>query len=297
MFVVMGGTGHVGSSVAHASLDAGEKVTIVARRADTAVDLGAKGALIAVADVTDVETLRAAFRQGRRAFLLNPPGDTSKDSDAIERHQVANILSALEGSGLEKVVAASVSGAPQGERIGDLGVLWELEQGLRAQPIPAAINRGGYYMSNWVGQRESVGDSGAPVTMFPADLAIPMVAPADLGAFAAKRLLSSQNDVGPRSVQGPERYSSHDVANAFAAVLGCDVRVVVTPSGQWKEAFRDLGFSEESAESYRRMTEITVEQGGVPADDPWRGSTTLGAYIHALVARQSAADHSEKDDV
>ena len=44
---------------------------------------------------------------GKRAFLLNPPAAPSSDTDVEERATVAAIVEALEGSGLEKVVAAS----------------------------------------------------------------------------------------------------------------------------------------------------------------------------------------------
>lgn len=50
------------------------------------------------------------------------------------------------GFGLEKLIAVSTRGCPGGDRIGDLKVLWELEQGLRRQPSPAAIQRGAYYL-------------------------------------------------------------------------------------------------------------------------------------------------------
>ncbi|WP_322789917.1 NAD(P)H-binding protein [Cupriavidus gilardii] len=123
MYVIMGGTGHVGSATAEALLARGQAVTIVTRSAARAAKWCDKGADIVEADVEDVASLRAAFRRGRRAFLLNPPGDTSKDTDAIERHTVANIVAALQGSGLEKVVAESTGGAQPGERIGDLSVL------------------------------------------------------------------------------------------------------------------------------------------------------------------------------
>jgi uncharacterized protein YbjT (DUF2867 family) len=91
--------------------------------------------------VFDVDALRAILRTGRRAFLLNPPADPSTDTDEQERRSVAAILQALEGSGLERVVAESTMGAQPGERLGDLNVLYEFEQGLRRQPIPASVIR------------------------------------------------------------------------------------------------------------------------------------------------------------
>lgn len=284
MYVIMGGTGHVGSATAEALLARGAAVTLVTRSADRAEEWRAKGADIAEADVEDVASLRAAFRRGRRALLLNPPADTTTDTDAVERRTVAKILAALEGSGLEKVVAESTGGAQPGDRIGDLNVLWELEEGLRAQAIPAAINRAAYYMSNWDGQLDAVRRTGKLQSLFPADLALPMVAPRDLGQAVATRLSSSLDDVGVRYVEGPRLYTSDDVAHAFSQALGRSVEVEVTPRDRWKQAFLGLGFSDAAAESYARMTAVAVDSGFDVSDDPLRGTTTLDAYIRDLVA-------------
>lgn len=284
MYVIMGGTGHVGSATAEALLARGAAVTLVTRSADRAEEWRAKGADIAEADVEDVASLREAFRRGRRALLLNPPADTTTDTDTVERRTVAKILAALEGSGLEKVVAESTGGAQPGDRIGDLNVLWELEEGLRAQAIPAAINRAAYYMSNWDGQLDAVRRTGKLQTLFPADLALPMVAPHDLGQAVATRLSSSLDDVGVRYVEGPRLYTSDDVARAFSQALGRPVAVEVTPRDRWKQAFLGLGFSDAAAESYARMTAVAVDSGFDVSGDPLRGTTTLDTYIRDLVA-------------
>ncbi|MHC0053892.1 NmrA family NAD(P)-binding protein [Actibacterium sp. D379-3] len=194
MHIIVGGTGQVGSAVARALLKRGEPVTVVTRDAEHAADLAAAGAKVAVVNIRDVAALRATFRTGTRAFLLNPPADPSGDTDVEERANVAAIITALDGSDLEKVVAASTYGARAGERCGDLTVLHELEEKLRAQPIPAAINRGAYYMSNWAGMLGPALESGKLPSFFPADLALPMVAPTDLGEAAADRLVSPADD-------------------------------------------------------------------------------------------------------
>jgi len=285
MYVIMGGTGRVGSATAAALLARGEQVTIVTHDANRAGAWVREGAEIVEANVNEVASLRAAFRRGSRAFLLNPNADTSADTDAVERRTVANILAALDGSGLEKVVAASTAGAQPGDRIGDLNVLWELEEGLRRQPIPAAINRGAYYMSNWDVQLDAVRKTGTLQTMYPADLLIPMVAPLDLGEIAAQRLVSTPDDTGIRYVVGPRRYSSADVAKAFSQALGAPVGVDVIPRDEWKEAFQGLGFSEAAADSYARMTAVSLDGGFDMPDDALRGATTLEAYIRDLLAK------------
>lgn len=285
MYVVMGATGHVGSATAAALLAQGRQVTIVTRDVSHARSWREKGAEIAKADVEDEASLRAAFRRGRRAFLLNPPADTGLDTDLVERRTVAGILGALADSGLVKVVAESAGGAQRGSRIGDLSVLWELEQGLNRLPIPAAINRAAYYMSNWDAQLDSIRKTGKLSTMFPAELPIPMVAPRDLGEVAAQRLVSSLDDVGIRYVEGPKRYSSEEVAKAFSKALGRPVEVVVTPRAQWKDAFRKLGFSEAAADSYARMTGVSIDSGFDLPKDAVRGTTTVEDYVRDLVGR------------
>lgn len=286
MHVIMGGTGHVGSATVEALLAQGEDVLLVTRDAGHATRWRRKGAQIVEADVNDVPSLHTALKRGKRALLLNPPADVSTDTDAVERRTVRRILEALEGTGLEKVVAVSTGGAQPGERIGDLNVLWELEEGLRRQSIPAAINRGAYYMSNWDGQLDSVRANGILAAMFPADLPIPMVAPADLGRAAAARLVSGVDDVGVRYVEGPADYTCNDVAAAFASALKRPVKVEVTPRDRLEPAFRSLGFSEAAADSYARMTAVSIDRGFDRAENPIRGDVSLDAYIAALVGTE-----------
>ena len=282
MFIIMGGTGHVGSAVADALLRDGEDVTIVTRSAQSAVPWRARGASIAVADLNDAGGLRDVFRMGRRALLLNPPADPSEDTDAVEHRTVDNILDALEGSGLEKVVAVSTYGAARGERIGDLGTLWRMERGLAQQEIPAAVNRGAYYMSNWNGVIDAARESGALPTMLPADLTMPMVAPADVGEAAAQRLVSDVDDIGIRYVEGPRRYTAADVARVFARQLNREVRLEVIPPEDLEATFTALGFSPAAASSYAGMTRLTIDGPELP-DAPWRGSTTLEQYVKSVL--------------
>jgi uncharacterized protein YbjT (DUF2867 family) len=287
MYVIMGGTGHVGSETVAALINCEQAVTVITRDANRARRFLAQRISghveYAEADVEDVPSLRTAFRCGRRALLLNPNAHPASDTDTVERRRVARILEALEGSGLEKVVAVSTGGAQPGERLGDLNVLWEFEQGLARQRIPSAINRGAYYMSNWDGPVASVHASGKLPTMFPADLPIPMVAPRDLGLLAAERLMSSVDDVGVRHIEGPARCSSSEVAAVLSKVLDRAVTLDVTPRGQLKPAFMSLGFSEPAAESYARMTAACIDNRFEQSDDFIRGTTTLEAYFRDSV--------------
>lgn len=283
MFVIVGGTGQVGSETARFLMDEGQEVTIVTRSESHGEELKGAGAQIAVADIRDVESLRRVFRSGKRAFLLNPPAAPSTDTNKEERKNVAAIISALDGSGLEKIVAASTYGAFDGERCGDLTVLHAFEQALKKQSIPAAINRAGYYMSNWAGMTEPVREHGTLPSFFPADLSIPMVAPADLGKAAARRLMSDTDDVGIEHVEGPDRYTANDVAAAFAQKIGRKVEVQEVPRETLQDTFREFGFSDEAAASYACMTGRLIDGKTDTADGPSFGTTTLKSYISTIL--------------
>lgn len=281
MFIVLGATGHVGSAVAGTLLEAGERVTVVTRSAEKAARWRSEGAEAAVVDVRDADALRAVFRTGTRAFLVNPPADTAGDTDAAERATGASIARAVQGSGLEKIVAQSTYGAHDGGACGDLTTLHAFEDALLRTAIPTTVLRAAYYMSNWDGLVDAAREGSLP-TLFPADFTLPMVAQCDLGRVAARLLREPAERGGIHHVEGPERYTPQDAADAFAAALGRPVTLAVTPEDGWQDAFRDLGFSSAAAASYACMTAATVDGAHLFPAEPERGVVTLDAHIRAV---------------
>jgi uncharacterized protein YbjT (DUF2867 family) len=283
MFMVLGSTGHVGGAVVRKLLAMNQRVLAIAHDAEKAEAWRANGADAVVVDVHDSDALRAVFKRGRRAFLLNPPASVSLDTDAEERRTASSIIIALDGSGLEKVVAESTYGAQPGDRIGDLSVLYGFEQALAHQPIPAAVNRAGYYMSNWAQVLPEV-KKGILPTMLPAQKRLPMVAPQDLGVTGSLRLVSDLDDVGIRHVEGPDWYNPSDVALAFADVLEHPVSVQELSRKDWKATYRKQGFSDSAADAYARMTAVTIDSGFESPPGAIKGSISLRAYIEKLAA-------------
>jgi uncharacterized protein YbjT (DUF2867 family) len=291
MHIILGGTGHIGSSLTSALLEQGEAVTVVGRTRSKARDLESRGAHFVMADVNDVDELRRIIERGKRLFILNPPADPSTDTDIEERKTLASILAALEGANLEKVVAESTYGAQSGKHIGDLGVLYEMEQALTALPVPVTIIRGAYYMTNWDIQLQAAREKGVLRTFFPIDFKIPMVDPVDIGKIAARFMVEPVEATGLRYVEGPDLYSSEDVAIAFTTALGKPVEAVEIPRARWMEAFESIGFSEKAAVSFANMTDVTITSPEFPDPDiPVRGEISLQSHVAKLVEQSSEGD-------
>src|SRR5689334_15511169 len=257
MHIITGGTGRVGSALANALLRKGEKVTIISRSSKSAKEWMSKGAQIAVADIYDTVTLHEIFKKGRSIFILNPPADPMTDTPLQERKTAASLVEALKNSNAEKVVVESTLGAQPGYNIGDFGVLYELEQKVAQLSYPYSIIRPAYYMSNWVEQLPAIKETGELISFYPVDLKFPMVAPPDIGELAAHLMMANNTPI-INSIHGPELYSPGDVAEAFSKALGKNVKVKVIPKDQWKAAYRSMGFSEQGAESYTNMTQISL---------------------------------------
>ena len=285
MHVILGSTGHVGSALTKALLSRGERVTVVVRDRAKAHAFETLGAQVVIADIRDVEALRRAYMHGERLFMLNPPAAPSTDTQAQERATVANMLEALRGSGIAKVVAQSTFGARPGDLLGDLNVLYELEQGLKRSGIPHSILRAAYYMSNWDAAIASAREQGIVHSFLPFDVKIPMVAPDDLGDAAATLMTAPLDESKCVYVEGPARYTSTEVAAAFAAALGRDVALVTVPERELKTAFERIGFSQRGAESYANMTRTLYENDFPPESSTIHGVSSLESYIEKLASR------------
>ncbi|BAZ53942.1 NAD-dependent epimerase/dehydratase [Nostoc sp. NIES-4103] len=283
MHIILGGNGHVGCAVAQTLLSLGEPVTIVSRSCASIPEWHKRGAMVEVVDVHNTVELRRVFALGKRLFLLNPPADPATDTDVEERKTLASILEAITNSGLEKIVAESTYGAQPGSQIGDLGVLYEMEQQLAAQSIPFSIIRAAYYMSNWDFSLQSAKQNGVIYTFFPTDFALPMVAPRDIGQLAARLMTEPIENTGLNNIEGPEIYSSLNVAQAFAKVLLKPVKVVETPRDQWIKTMRNMGFSNSAAASFSNMTTLALSTQMPPRDQVTRGVVSLESYITELV--------------
>lgn len=169
--------------------------------------------------------------------------------------------------------------------LGDLTTLYELEQRIDALEISSSFVRAAYYMSNWDMSLDRARKEGVVPTLYPVDMPLPMAAPEDLGRIGAELLRDASTEERCVYVEGPQRYSSNDVAAAFAQALGRRVIAREIPRVQWQRFLSDLGFSDASADSFIGMTSLTREGDFPDFGATMHGCVSLETYVSALVKR------------
>jgi NAD(P)H dehydrogenase (quinone) len=288
MIAVTGITGKVGSRVARGLIAQGQTVRAVVRSRAKGDEWAALGCEICVASVDDVTAMTEAFRGVDGVFLMTPPNYDPEPGFPDTQQNSAAIRTAIEESRPGKVVFLSTVGA-QVTELNLLNNSGMTEAMLRTVPVPVAFLRAAWFMENAAWDIESAKSGVVHSFLQPLDHRIPMVATEDIAQTAVELLGQSWNGVRIVELEGPERYSSNDVAAALASALHTPVRNEIVPRSTWEELFRSQGMKNPLPRI--RMVD-GFNEGWIDFESGQRGSrkgsTTLRAALQALVSEKQS---------
>ena len=139
MLLITGATGVVGSHVVRALLERDAPVRVFARDPDKARGLFGRHVDVAVGDFAEPATFRAALAGVDRVFLscADHPLRVGWERDAIDE---------AVDAGVSRVVKLSAIGAAPGARVAFWDWHGQVEEHLRAAPVPSVILRSGPFM-------------------------------------------------------------------------------------------------------------------------------------------------------
>lgn len=286
-FAIAGVTGHTGRVAAETLLAAGHKVRVLVRDAAKGAEWAAKGAEVAIADVTDVPALTAALTGVDGAWLLLPPNLAAADFRAWQVATGKGIVEAVAAAKLPHVVLLSSVGAQHEAGTGPIAGLHPLEKGLAALPATgASFIRAAYFMENLLGNLGML-DQGVYPSFSPANAAMPMIATADIGKLAAELLAGPAPKPGAPAVYelGGGPYSSADVAAVLSAIKGSPVNVAEAPVSAMAQTLTGFGFPPGIAALYQEMTEGAMK-GLVAYDGSGKtvgGTVTLEGFLRGAL--------------
>jgi uncharacterized protein YbjT (DUF2867 family) len=283
MNIILGASGQVGGAVVANLKEKSEPVKGVIHDSKKAVDIEKQGATVAIADAFDLPSLTEAFKDGTTLFALMPENEKSDDILGDTKKILENYRKAIEASSIKKVVGLSSMGAQYSSGTGNLLMLHMLEHAFEGLDVKTTFIRPAYFFSNWMIYLNVVKEKGILPTLFPVDLAIPMISPLDVGKNAAD-IITMEDTAGKiYEVKGPILYSSKDVASAFAVAIGKEVTAAQTPRDEWETALHGAGFSKDAIKNFIAMTDAIIEgkllKGGTTGITTLTGKTTLQQYI------------------
>ena len=285
MYAITGITGQVGGAVAHALLDAGQKIRAVARDPAKLSHWAARGCEIAVAEMTDSTALTKAFEGTDGVFVLLPPLFDPSPGFTEIRTCIGALKAALVAASPARVVCLSTIGA-QATRPNLLNQLGIMEQQFADLDRPVAFLRPAWFMENAAWDVAPARERGVIQSFLqPLDKPFPMVATADIGLHAARTLQETWQGRRVIELEGPSRVTPNDIATAFSAILQRPVRTQAVARDTWKALFVAQGMKHPlpRMQMLDGFNEGWIEfEGGASIR---KGATTLDPVLRALAAR------------
>lgn len=290
MYVIIGATGNTGKVIAERLLTGGQKVRVIGRDAKRLQGFVQKGAEAAVADATDREALAKAFSGARAVYVLVPPNNAAPDVGAYQEQVSGAAAAAIERAEVEYAVLLSSIGADKPSGTGPVAGLHRFEQKLGGvSKLNALYVRAGYFMSNMLPQVGVIKAMGAMAGPLRGGLAVPMIAPRDIGAYAAEALLQL-NFTGQQAIElhGQRDLTYDEAAKVIGGAIGKpDLGYSQLPPSQLKPALVQMGLSPNMADLLLEMSDA-LNSGYMAALEPRSSRNTTPTSIEQWVSEEFA---------
>lgn len=278
--LVTGATGAVGRHVVRELASRGAGVRAFVRDAGRARAVVGEDVDLAVGDLRDVHSMRAAFDGVEQLFLAcgNVPEQVELEATAVD---------AAADAGVRRIVKLSAAHAEVGSPLDFWDIQGRIEERLRSTRVAHVLLRPLSYMSTLFAAAGTVAAAGRVVA--PAgDAKIAMIDPRDVAAVAAVALTEDGHDGRAYTLTGPEALTYHDVAEALSAVTGRPVAYVAVPDEAALAGQRDAGVPEWTARNVVTLFRLLREGAGAQVTDVVRVVT--GREPRTL--REFLADHA-----
>ena len=232
--LVYGSTGTQGSPVVEHVLNAGRPVRALTRDPGRAQHWAARGAEIAVGDLGQPETLRAAS-EGVDLVVLQLP---LQYDFALHETYGKNAVDAARAAGVELVVLNTSAHVFPGTDVHVYQARQEVVDYLQASGVPSIVLRPTFYMEILLGPwiRPGIVDHGVVAFPLPADFPMSWVSAGETAAYAVAAL--DRPDLAGRTfdIGGPQSLTGNEIAHQFSQLLQKSVSYVPIAPDDYERA-------------------------------------------------------------
>ena len=288
MICIFGASGNTGGAAAAHLLKAGEKVRVVGRQREKLAALAKAGAESCVGDIENAGFVREALSGAEAAYVLIPPNMATDDFPAYQNRVIDALAGGIEAAGVRHVVLLSSIGAHHSEGTGPIVGLHHFEERLKKNAkLNALFLRPGFFMENvlmGIGSIKAQGVYGGPM---PAEAAVPMIAPPDIGSYAGGRL--ERLDFTGKSVVhliGPKAITQTELVNTLERTIGKPVHYVQVTLEDVEQGLKQAGLKPTLVSAFMEMYRgagkglVAPEAGGTVVPMP----TTFETYAKEVFA-------------
>jgi len=262
MYVVTAATGHTGSVVAQRLLAAGAQVRVLGRDASRLAQFagqtsGNRAEVVAV-DMEDAPALKKALSGARAVYAVMPPNLAAPDVRAYQERVTDSLAAAIRNNGVAYAVALSSTGADLEKGSGPVLGLHSLEKKLGAiDGLNLLSLRCGHFMENLLTQIGVIHSMGFMAGAVNSDVALPMIATADIGAVAAESLEKLDfSGKQTRELLGPRHVTNAEAAHIVGTAIGKpNLSYKHFPAMILKPAMKQIGLSASMVDLVLEMSE------------------------------------------
>ena len=185
-----------------------------------------------VADFDDVDSIRAALRGARRAYLVTPSSERAEE-------QQRDFVAAARAAGVERLVLLSQLGARADSPVRFLRYHAAVEEHIRDSGMEFTFLRPNLYFQGLFAVAATIADQGvlpAPI----GDATVSAVDVRDIAAVAAAALTQDAHRNATYTITGPQAITHAAMAGAIAKATGRDVRFLDTAPDDFAAALRGV---------------------------------------------------------
>jgi len=212
MILITGVTGLIGRAAAEILLERGVKFRGLARDAQKAADLRARGMEFVQGDMLDAAGMAKAASGIRSTLLLTPNGQRQLEAELAFSRAAAE-------AGVEHLVKISTIRATADARAPFPRTHFQSEEFIKSLGMRWTMLRPNFFMQNLLAYAPAISKTGT-FTMPVGRIGIGMIDARDVAEIVALKLLEAGLQSSSHDLCGPELLDFFDVADRMSAVLG-----------------------------------------------------------------------------
>lgn len=214
--LVIGATGNIGSFLVEELKLYGADFTALVRNEKKGLELENRGIKTAIADLYDDLSIKKAIAGFNKVFLVTP---AFSEQDQVQKM----VIDAALDAGVKHLVKVSAYGADALREVDIMEKHARTDEYALNTGMDVTILRPHVFMQNLFGMAGTIKGMGM-IFMSMGEGRVPMVDSRDIAGVAAKVLTEEGHSGKIYSITGPEQTSYHDVAAAFSAILGREIK-------------------------------------------------------------------------